>query len=44
MAVEYLLEDQLHSHMDSVEEAYLHFSIQIHLDIPCSGLKEPQIH
>jgi hypothetical protein len=40
--VEYLLEDQLRNHMDGIEEVNLHSS-QIHLDTPCSRLKEPQV-
>jgi hypothetical protein len=39
--VEYLSEDQLHNHMDGVEEAYHHSSFQTHLNTPCSGLEEP---
>jgi hypothetical protein len=42
-AVEYLFEDQLCNYTNSVEEASLHFSSQIHLDTPCSGLEEPQV-
>jgi hypothetical protein len=41
MVVEYLPKDQLHNHMDVVEEINLHSSSQIHLDILCSGLEEP---
>jgi hypothetical protein len=40
-AVECFFEDQLHNHMDGVEEAYLHFSFQIHLNTPCSKSEEP---
>jgi hypothetical protein len=44
MAIGYLIEDQLCNHTDGVEEAYLHSSFQIYLNIPSNGLEEPQVH
>jgi hypothetical protein len=35
------IEGQLCNHTDGIEEAYLHSSFQIHLNTPCSRLKEP---
>jgi hypothetical protein len=42
-AIEYFHEDRLYNHINSVEKAYLHYSFQIYLKTPCSGLEEPQV-